>query len=155
MVSHRIVALVLLVLALAACATPGVQPAPPEAPATEADAGARGAMDARLGDVARALRGVRPAFQACVQAAGRRAGPLRACVDAEFQHQQARLDAALAARRGASRSNGDFDAIQAQWASERERLCGADGPGASSARNVESAMCRLELTVARADALSR
>jgi hypothetical protein len=139
---------------LVSCATaPSASTAASPSPARDVAAVDRIDM-APLRDAARGL-GVRPAFRTCIEGAAG-AGPAAvACIDAELQHQQARIDAALAARRGQSTSNGDVDAIQAQWRTERDRICGADGAGVPVTQRVQAGLCRLEATAARADVLAR
>lgn len=150
----RSLAAALTVLALAGCATPPARP-----PTSAATTPQRGPEAGRTVDIG-ALRaagaglGLRPAFRSCVDAAGGDAA-IQQCIDTELQHQHARVDAALASRRGRSNSNGDVDAVQAQWRSERDRMCGPDGPGVPAPQRVRAGICRLEATAARADVLSR
>lgn len=144
----------LLALGLTACATA------PTASTTSMRTPARGGPAAPEVDVAlvrEAARGLglRPGYRACVDAAAGAAAGTHACIEAELQYQQSRIDAALAARRGHSTSNGDVDAIQAQWRGERDRICGPDGAGVPPAQRVQAGICRLEATAARADVLSR
>lgn len=151
----RSLALALSVSSLAACAT-----APAPSTASVASPAQRGPASGETVDIAivRAAAsglGVRPAFRACVQSAAGVATATQACIDAELQHQQARIDAALAERRGRSTSNGDVDAIQAQWRAERDRICGPDAAGVAIAQRVQAGVCKLEATAARADVLAR
>lgn len=146
---------VVTALVLAGCATTPVRTAPPVATASPNGPVAGERIDVGPVRAAGSGLGVRPGFRACVDAAGGGAAATQACIDAELQHQQARIDAALAARRGRSTSNGDADAVQAQWRAERDRICGADAPGVPPAQRVQAGVCKLEATAARADVLAR
>lgn len=145
----------LAVLMLAACAAQPARPTPPATVGTPAGASTAVAIDIGLLREAARDPGVRPAFGACIEAAAGAAAASQACIDAELQYQQTRIDAALVARRGRSTSNGDVDAIQAQWRTERDRMCGSDAPGVPVALRVQAGVCKLEATAARADVLSR
>lgn len=152
----RSFAAVLTVFALAGCATPSARP-PSSATTAPQRSGPVSGPTVDIGSLraAGAGLGVRPAFRSCVDAAGGDAAAIQRCIDTELQHQHSRVDAALAARRGRSNSNGDVDAVQAQWRSERDRMCGPDAPGVPAAQRVRAGICRLEATAARADVLSR
>ncbi|TCZ85388.1 lysozyme inhibitor LprI family protein [Lysobacter sp. N42] len=143
-----------LALSLAACASSPTRSTSTGPAATGAAATVPAVDVARVKDAARGL-GVRPAFGNCVDAAQGTASATLACIDAELQHQQARIDAALASRRALSTSNGDVAAIQAQWRAERDRVCGADDAGVPAAQRIQAGICRLEATAARADVLAR
>lgn len=146
--------LMLAIALLAACATTSTGPITRTTPPQRATGAVAGAVDMTpLREAARSL-GVSPAFRGCVDAAAG-AAAAQACIDAELQHQQSRIDAALAARRGQSKSNGDVDDIQAQWRSERDRICGPDAPGVPAAPRMQAGICKLEATAARADVLAR
>lgn len=152
----RSLAAALTVLALAGCATPPVRPPVSTTPAPQRSGPGTGqTVDIGPLRAAGAALGVRPAFRGCVDVAGGDAAAIQRCIDTELQHQHARVDTALEARRGRSTSNGDLDAVQAQWRSERDRMCGPDAPGVPPAQRVRAGICRLEATAARADALAR
>ncbi len=147
---------VLAITVLAACATTSTGPitrTPAPQRATDAVVVAATVDMTPLREAAGSL-GVSPGFRGCIDAAAG-AAAAQACIDAELQHQQSRIDAALASRRGQSKSNGDVDAIQAQWRSERDRLCGPDAPGVPAAPRMQAGICKLEATAARADVLAR
>ena len=150
----RLLAATSLALALSACATaPTVSTSSTRVPARGTPAAPE--VDVALvRDAARGL-GLRPGYRGCVDAAAGVATATQACIDAEIDYQQSRIDAALATRRGNSTSNGDVDEIQSQWRIERDRICGASGEGVSPAQRVQAAICRLEATAARADVLAR
>lgn len=141
-----------LALSLTACATAPARTTPP-ASAARVVASAKAIDTAAVRDAARRL-GARPAFGACVDAAAGAGLATHGCIEAELRFQESRLQAAVAARRGPA-SNGDPDAVQAQWLAERDHLCGADNAGAAIAERVAAGLCRLEATVARADVLAR
>lgn len=151
----RSLAAALIALSLAGCATaPRQSTASAAAPPQRAPV-ANETIDMGLVRTAGSGLGVRPAFRACVETAAGAATATQACIDAELQHQQSRIDTALASRRGRSTSNGDVDAVQAQWRNERDRMCGPDTPGVPAAQRVQAGICRLEATAARADVLAR
>lgn len=145
----------LIALSLAACATTPTRSPAPAATAPTRTGAAGEAIDIAMVRAAATGLGVRPTFRSCVESAGGAAVPTQACIDAELQHQQARIDAALGERRGRSTSNGDVDAIQQQWRAERDRICGPDGPGVPATQRLQAGICRLEATAARADVLAR
>lgn len=141
--------------ALAGCASTGPGPSRPALPAASGPSGGAAMEAAQLREATRGVGGVRPAFHACIGAAAARAPAVQACIASEMEHQQSRLEAGLAARRQHSNSNGSVDEAQAQWAAERDRLCGSDGPSVAPLQRVRAGVCRLEITAARADVLSR
>lgn len=144
----------LAIAQLAACATTSTGPtARTPMPQRAAGTAAVTVDMTPLREAARGL-GVSPAFRGCVETAAG-AAAAQACIDAELRHQHSRIDAALAARRGQSKSNGDVDDIQAQWRSERDRICGPDAPGVPAAPRMQAGICKLEATAARADVLAR
>lgn len=154
--SIRHAAAILVSLTLAGCAATATRPTAPTAAAVRTHpVPATGTIDPALVRSAGTGLGVRPAFRACVDAAAGAAAATHACIGAELQHQQSRIDAALASRRGRSTSNGDVDAIQAQWRTERDRICGSDAPGVPTSQRIQAGVCRLEATAARADVLAR
>lgn len=149
------VAGLLTIVAATGCAT-GPAPGRATPPVVDPASDTRDVVDvASLREASRRLAGVRPAFRACIDTAGGDATAMQACIQSEMQYQQSRLDGALAARRGRSSSNGNLDEIQAQWASERDRLCGSDAPGVPMTKRLEAGICRLDITAARADVLAR
>lgn len=144
----------LLAGVLAGCAAAPVDRTAPVVVSTPpAQAGT--ADNARMRELATRVHGARPAFRNCVDQATTSEDATRSCVQAELHYQQTRIDSGLAARRLKSTSNGSVDTAQAQWAAERDRICGADGAGATSVQRVQSAICRLEITIARADVLAQ
>ena len=151
----RILATVSTTLALAACATAPTRPAAPVASGpTPASSGGE-TVDLALVRTAASGLGVRAQFRSCIDAAAADAAATQACIDGELAHQDARIEQALAARRVRSTSNGDVDAAQAQWRTERDRICGPGSPGLPAAQRVQAGICRLEATAARADVLAR
>lgn len=151
----RSLAAVVTVLSLVACATSPAPTTKPTSTAMQRGPAVNDTVDMGLVRNAGSGLGVRPEFRACVTRAAGAAAATQACVDAELQHQQSRIDAALVARRGRSTSNGDPDAVQQQWRTERDRICGADAPGLPPAQRVRAGICKLEATAARADVLAR
>lgn len=146
----RWIAFLFPMLLLAGCAS-----APTKAPPPSVVAPMREAVSAPTGAVREAVRqvdGVRPAFRTCVEAAGGAVAATHACIEAEMQFQQQRLDGAIAARR-ARGAGAQLDTVQSQWSLERDRLC-SPADGGDLAR-IRAAICRLEATAARADVLGR
>ena len=151
----RSLAAALVALSLAGCATTPTRSTASGAAPPQRSPAASERIDMGLVRTAGNGLGVRPAFRTCVETAAGAATATQACIDAELQHQQSRIDTALVSRRGRSTSNGDVDAVQAQWRSERDRICGPDAPGVPAAQRVQAGVCRLEATAARADVLAR
>lgn len=148
-------AAVVTTLSLVACATTPAPSTKPASTVVQRGPVAGDTVDMGLVRNAGSGLGVRPEFRTCVTKASGAAAATQACVDAELQHQQSRIDAALVARRGRSTSNGDPDVVQQQWRTERDRICGSDAPGVPPAQRVRAGICKLEATAARADVLAR
>lgn len=142
-------------LALAGCVTTPVQPVSTIAPSAPPAGPAGETIDIALVRTAGNGLGMRAQFRACIEAAAADAAATQACIDGELAHQEARIEQALAARRVRSSSNGDVDAVQSQWRTERDRICGPATAYVPATQRVQAGICRLEATAARADVLAR
>lgn len=103
-----------------------------------------------------ATKGMRPSYQACLDAAAAVVPATQACIEDESVYQDARLRRALdAARRAAPAEAAALDHRQAAWQADIDRACAWDAATEGQQQRLEANMCTLEAVARRADQLAR
>lgn len=103
-----------------------------------------------------ATQGLRPSYAACIGRADGVIPATQACIDAETNYQQARLERALAeAERTRPKHAATLRYQQAAWQADTDANCAWDASTEGQQQRIEANMCSLRAIAARAHTLSR
>lgn len=98
---------------------------------------------------------LRSSYGECIKASGGVVPDMQACIEEEFDYQDARLNNAY--RRLLETSEGskkiELESSQKQWLAERDSKCGWDASEEGQGQRIEANDCFLEMTAKRAGEL--
>lgn len=98
---------------------------------------------------------LRSSYGECIKASGGVVPEMQACIEDEFDYQDARLNNVY--RRLLETSEGskkiELESSQKQWLAERDSKCGWDAGEEGQGQRIEANDCFLEMTAKRAGEL--